>query len=102
MKTLSRLGALFACLFVVAAGSSPTAQAEEFAPRTVIRKPFRAIVDAPTMDAVAASKKLHANELILGVVLNGEARAYPINMLTGPSREILNDKLGETAIAATW
>jgi hypothetical protein len=42
------------------------------------------------------------NELVLGVVVNGEARAYPINMLTGPSREIINDTLGGTAIAATW
>ena len=30
------------------------------------------------------------------------ARAYPINMLTGPHREIINDKIGETAFAATW
>jgi hypothetical protein len=36
------------------------------------------------------------------VMINGESRAYPINMLTGPSREILNDRLGGTAIAATW
>ena len=32
----------------------------------------------------------------------GQARAYPINMLTGPSREIINDVLGGVPIAATW
>jgi len=42
------------------------------------------------------------NELVLGLELNGEARAYPINMLTGPSREIINDTLGGIPIAATW
>ena len=40
--------------------------------------------------------------LVLGVTVGEESRAYPINMLTGPSREILNDALGGRAIAATW
>ena len=79
-----------------------TSTAEEFAPRTVIRKPFRAIVNAPVMSAEAAGRTLHGNELVLGVVVGEHARAYPINMLTGPTREIINDTLGETAIAATW
>jgi hypothetical protein len=39
---------------------------------------------------------------VLGVVVGKEARAYPINMLTNPTREIINDKLGGRAIAATW
>ena len=43
-----------------------------------------------------------SNELVLGVVIGHQARAYPINMLTGPSREIFNDELGGQAIAATW
>jgi len=41
-------------------------------------------------------------ELVIGVVVDGKARAYPINMLTGPSREIINDVLGSRSIAATW
>jgi hypothetical protein len=43
-----------------------------------------------------------ASELVLGLTLGGAARAYPINMLTGPQREIVNDELGGRAIAATW
>jgi len=42
------------------------------------------------------------DELVIGVVIDGEARAYPINQLTGPDREIINDELAGTAIAATW
>ena len=42
------------------------------------------------------------NELVIGVEIDGQARAYPINQLTGPSREIINDVLAGTAIAATW
>jgi hypothetical protein len=34
--------------------------------------------------------------------VKGESRADPINMLTGPQREIINDRLGGRAIAATW
>ena len=45
---------------------------------------------------------LFDTDKVLGVVINGEARAYPINQLTGPRREIINDVLGELPLAATW
>jgi len=73
-----------------------------FNPQIVIKKPFKAIVDAPTISAAEADKILNPNELVLGVSVKGQRRAYPINMLTGPSREIINDRLGDQAIAATW
>lgn len=72
-----------------------------FEPIRVVR-PFPPIVDAPVMAGADVDQEVTANELVLGVVVNGEARAYPINMLTGPSREIINDHLGGVAIAATW
>ncbi len=73
-----------------------------FNPRTVIRRPFRAIVDAEFIDADDVTDQVRDNELVLGVVVNDAARAYPINMLCGPTREIVNDVLGKTNIAATW
>ncbi len=72
----------------------------DYAPRTVLPIPIRAITDPKTVPADQAD--IAANELVLGVVVNGKARAYPINQLTGPMREIINDELGGTAIAATW
>ena len=72
-----------------------------FAPFQVV-PPFPAITDPPIVSAAAISGEVTANEMVLGVALNGEARAYPINMLTGPDREIINDHLGGVAIAATW
>ncbi|MBP85530.1 MAG: hypothetical protein CMJ64_02250 [Planctomycetaceae bacterium] len=45
---------------------------------------------------------LNDDDLVLGVVIDGEARAYPINMMTGPEREVFNDTLAETPLAATW
>ncbi len=45
---------------------------------------------------------LAANELVLGVSVNGESRAYPLNMMNRPEREVINDMLGGTPIAVTW
>jgi hypothetical protein len=42
------------------------------------------------------------DELVLGVEIEGEARAYPINQLSGPDRELFNETLGGRAIAITW
>jgi hypothetical protein len=38
--------------------------------------------------------------LVLGVALGGEARAYPINVLT--QREIVNDVIGDIPVLASW
>ncbi len=73
---------------------------EHYQPHTVLRKPIRAITDPPIVKA--SETNLSDNELVLGVEIAGQARAYPINQLTGPRREIINDELGGTAIAATW
>lgn len=78
------------------------AQTPEFRPHVVIPKPFPAIQEVPVVTADEADQRLAEQELVIGVVVNGKARAYPINMLTGPRREIINDSLGGRAIAATW
>lgn len=64
--------------------------------------PRRAIVDAPFFKASEVTDQVTYNELVLGVEIEGQARAYPINMLTGPAREIINDTIGEVHLAATW
>lgn len=79
----------------------PTSDPNGFSPFQVV-PPFPAITNAPVVTGRQVSGEVTDNELVLGVELNGEARAYPINMLTGPDREIINDRLGGVAIAATW
>ena len=74
----------------------------EFDPVTVIPATFSAIKNVVTFAADSEKVTLDDDELVLGVEVNGYARAYPINMLKGPYREIINDKLGGKAIAATW
>jgi hypothetical protein len=66
------------------------------------KEPRPPIVDAPFIRADEVVDQVRPEELVLGIVLGGESRAYPINMLVGPEREIINDRLGGRAIAATW
>lgn len=40
------------------------------------------------------------NTWILGVVINGQARAYSLNLLN--HHEIVNDKIDTTSFAAVW
>ena len=73
----------------------------EFAVQTN-RRPRTAIVNAPVVAAKDVTDQVNGHELVLGVVIENQPRAYPINQLTGPSREIINDTLGGRPIAATW
>lgn len=74
---------------------------ENFSPVHVVPR-FPSVSGFQVLDADAASEVLEDDELVLAVEIDGQARAYPINMLTGPSREIINDQLAGSAIAATW
>ena len=73
----------------------------EFKPRQVV-KPFKPIRDPKVVEAASAGDLVRGDELVLGVLIEKQARAYPINMLTSPTREIINDTLGDRKIAATW
>tara|TARA_R110000850_G_scaffold125764_1_gene244429 strand:- start:343 stop:591 length:249 start_codon:yes stop_codon:yes gene_type:complete len=75
--------------------------AEDFNPRQVV-KPFKPIVSPEITTSKGSGKWVTDDELVLGVVVGDEARAYPINQLTNPTREIINDTLGDRSIAATW
>ena len=74
---------------------------ENFKPMLVLEEQS-AITDCNVVPADQAEGKVDPDELVLGVVVAGEARAYPINTMTGPAREIFNDELGGRPIAATW
>ncbi len=74
---------------------------ESFFPMQVVSRP-PSVSDFPILSAEEAKGKIEDNELVLGVTINGESRAYPLNVLTGPDREVFNDQLGGRRIAATW
>ena len=59
-----------------------------------------AILDPRFNTVEQAAGNMRAQERVLGVSLNGESRAYPLNMLS--RHEIVNDTVGGKAIAVTW
>lgn len=50
----------------------------------------------------ATEADLRDDDMILGVVFNDQARAYPVNYMNGPLNEVVNDQLGGLPIAPTW
>ena len=89
------------CLPALNVLAQSTEATPDFAPKKLMG-PRRAIVNPSILPAQRVRNQVSDDELVLGVLVNGQARAYPINMLTGPSREIINDVLGRMPIAATW
>ncbi len=74
---------------------------ETFKPMRVLPR-MKPITDVPIVSSADAAQSIDDDELVLGITINGKSRAYPLNMLNGPFREIFNDELGGKAIAATW
>ncbi len=48
----------------------------------------------------AREAKVQEDELVLGIEISGNAKAYPITILA--SREMVNDELSGVPILATW
>ena len=59
-----------------------------------------AILDPQFLSAASAEDQMESAEQVIGVSINGDNRAYSINMLS--SHEIVNDMVGGKAIAVTW
>lgn len=67
-----------------------------------IAEPLPAVTEVPVVPAHAAGDKLADQEFVLGVIVGSEARAYCLNMLADPNRELLNDELGGDPIVIAW
>ena len=52
------------------------------------------------MTAEQALEQLKPDELVLGLSINGDTRAYSIPMLS--AHEIVNDVVGGVPVAITW
>lgn len=74
-----------------------------FAPKRMMPKQDPILIDKYRIATIAeANTEIRDQELVLGVALDGEARAYPLNRISGPKRELLNDTVGGKPIAITW
>lgn len=68
---------------------------------TLLPKDAIPSIDNPKFySASEADEEYDPDEMVLGVVFDGEARAYSVNMLS--SHEIVNDNVAGRAIAVTW
>ena len=59
-----------------------------------------AILDPEFVSAQAAGDQMLPNERVIGVSINGDHRAYPLNLLS--RHEIVNDTVGGAPVAVTW
>ena len=68
---------------------------------TILRKDgIPAILDPQFVSGPKAAEQMVASERVLGVSINGDHRAYPLNQLS--RHEIVNDEVGGVPVAVTW
>src|SRR2546426_571927 len=74
---------------------------DHYQPHQVLDR-FSPHINIATKRAAEIAEEVTGDELVLGVEIHGEARAYPINQLSQPKREVFNETLAGRAIAVTW
>lgn len=100
MKTTKGLFTL-AILTGTVLGASCAAAAEELPPgvEQILPRGRIAAVFEPRFVS-AAEAEISDDAWILGVVIDGQARAYSLNLLN--RHEVVNDRIGEQKFAAVW
>jgi hypothetical protein len=69
--------------------------------RSVLPKDAIPSIDNPQfVSVITANTQYDANELVIGVNIDGDARAYSVPLLS--RHEIVNDVVGGEPIAVTW
>jgi hypothetical protein len=67
--------------------------------RQILPRGRIASIDAPRF-VPAAKARIPGEAWVLGIVIDGETRAYSLNLLN--RHEIVNDRVGERVFAAVW
>lgn len=57
-------------------------------------------IDDPRFQSAESARWLQSNDLVIGVAVDGEAKAYPLRILN--VHEVVNDRIGNTPIAVTY
>ena len=68
----------------------------------VMPQKFLPIDDAPYTTPEKVSDRVRDKDLVIGLVVEGRAFAYPINMLGGPQAEIINDQFAGVPFCVNW
>jgi hypothetical protein len=86
-------------IFVLIAGPALAAPEDEI--RTLLPKDGIPSIDNPKFaTAKEAGKFMQPDEMVIGVNIGGDRRAYSVPLLS--SHEIVNDVVGGRKIAVTW
>ena len=68
---------------------------------TLLRKDaIPAILEPEFLTVAEADEQMQGDELVIGVSIDGDSRAYSVNMLS--RHEIANDVVGGKSVAVTW
>lgn len=97
VSTVRRFG-LFAESVTLASGDGPARQLELI--RLLPKDGIPAIFDPEFLAAAEADAQLAPDDLVIGVSIEGEHRAYGVAYLS--SHEVVNDVVGGKPIAVTW
>ncbi len=104
MSRLRVTFALAALIVALATGSLTTALA---APQQDMPEGYVQILERGGIPAIddpvyvpAAEANIRDEAWVLGVVIDGQARAYSLELLN--SHEVVNDTIGDTDFAAVW
>ena len=89
---------LFLLFWSPVAAAGPDIRPEDI--RTILPKDGIQAILTPTFVSVREAAWLAGSDSVVGVAINGEARAYPVPILS--DREIVNDTVGGVPIAVTW
>jgi len=109
IQKLGRLGILAVGAWVISAcvtstppdNVTPVGGGVEYSIITLLPKDGIRSIDNPRfLDVPEADLEYDADELVIGVEFDGEARAYSIDLLS--RREIVNDEVQGRPIAVTW
>lgn len=81
-----------------AASAGPDIRPEDI--QTILPKDGIQAILKPAFEDARQATWLAGSDSVVGVTINGEARAYPVPILS--DREIVNDTVGGVPIAITW
>jgi carotenoid cleavage dioxygenase-like enzyme len=90
---------LAAAISILAAGTNVAAQDLPDGYVQILQRGDITAIDEPQF-VTADEAEIADDAWVLGLVIDGEARAYSLNLLN--AHEIVNDRIGDTKFAAAW
>lgn len=82
----------------------PTAPGDATAPFGPVRllDPFPPVSEVVATSASVAVGRVDDDESVIGLAVDGQARAYPVQMVNAINREIVNDTIAGCPVLVAW